>query len=132
MSHLVEVASYSPFEISQLFGGTGASSRLQIYFQIQNATVRPSQTNNNPNITFAPTFASALNSSPSRTKFIVSLPKEEKVVNPPSTPTKTSALVSEVNTPRASASWERNPITKQPIKLTVNVPKGKSMLLLTD
>ena len=27
---------------------------------------------------------------------------------------------------------DKNPITKQPMRLTVNVPNGKSMLLLTD
>jgi hypothetical protein len=44
-----------------------------------------------PNITFAPTFAKALNVSPSRNKFIVSFPNEENVVKPPSRPTKIKA-----------------------------------------
>ena len=92
------------------------------YLQIQNATVRPNQTNNNPNMTFAPIFVSAFKVSPSRSKFIVSLPKEEKVVKPPKMPIKTKALVSEVKTPRASANWDRNPIKKQPMRLTINVP----------
>jgi len=42
----------------------------------------------------APMFSKALTVSPSRSRFIVSLPNEEKVVKPPRMPKKTSARVS--------------------------------------
>src|SRR5262245_58467184 len=102
------------------------------YFQMKYATVLPSHTSPKPMITFAPILTSALNASPSRNRLIVSLPKEEKVVKPPRMPINIKARDSGVKAPRASASCDRKPITKQPIRFTVNVPKGKSRLWLMD
>ena len=59
-------------------------------------------------------------------RFMVSLPKVEKVVNAPRKPIKTSDRVSGENSPCDSASCERRPITKHPKILTVSVPTGKT------
>src|SRR5688572_9066674 len=99
------------------------------YFQRIWAAVLPNQTSASPTITFAATFAKAWNMRPSRSRFIVSLPNAAKVVNPPSRPVKINARASAVNTLRVSTSWERKPITKHPMRLTDNVPYGKSILL---
>src|SRR5215211_7475724 len=72
--------------------------KLHDYLQIRYATIRPSQTSMRPNITLAPTFAKAFHRSPSRSRLIVSLPNEEKVVKPPRIPINTNTLDSEVNT----------------------------------
>jgi len=55
-------------------------------------------------------------------RFNVSFPNNEKVVKPPKMSKKISKRVSGVNTPLASASWDIEPVTKQPIRLTAYVP----------
>ena len=87
---------------------------------------RPSQTAPSPNTRCALTFQNADKVSPSRKKFMVSLLNVENVVKPPSTPMKTRARVSAVNTPRASANCERKPMIRHPITLTASVPNGKA------
>src|SRR5207244_6566236 len=66
--------------------------------------------------------------SPSRQRFKVSLPKAEKVVNPPRTPMKISVRASAVKTPRVSESCERKPITKQPMRFTAKVDRKRTRL----
>jgi hypothetical protein len=74
------------------------------------------------------TLTTAENSLAPRHKSKVSFPKLEKVVNPPRTPTKINALASEGNMPRDSASRDRKPMTRHPVRFMTSVAKGNFSL----
>ena len=76
----------------------------------------------NPTITLSVIFKRVCNVSPSLIKLDVSRIKVEKVVKAPQKPTIRSNLPSGPIKNFSSASTEKSPIRKQPVKLTAKVP----------
>lgn len=70
------------------------------YFQNKAAVEYPAHTAARPSTVWPMILPKAKVSSPSRRRFIVSLPNAEKVVNPPRIPTVRKTLVSAETTPR--------------------------------
>lgn len=67
--------------------------------------------------------------SPSLKRLIVSIEKDEKVVNPPRKPIVKKIFVS-TGTTKFSNRLNKNPIRNEPIRLTEKVPDGKIEFIL--
>jgi len=91
--------------------------------------VRPSQTADNPRIKCNPIFAKERKSLPSFIKLTVSFPNVENVVKAPNNPIKMNERASEEKIPLDSANCVNIPISRQPIRFTVRIPKGNVRLL---
>jgi hypothetical protein len=80
-----------------------------------------------PTTTCPPAYSAAISILPLRMSTNVSLPKVENVVNEPSKPIRRKARVSTEKYDLVSTRKVSSPIMKQPIRLTVAVPKGNIM-----
>lgn len=91
--------------------------------------MKPEYTANKLNITDKVTLEPALKYSPLCNKVRVSKLKDEKVVYPPQIPTMINfCILGDITTGfPVNTKAATNPITKDPITLTIMVPQGKSL-----
>src|SRR5688572_7156094 len=88
-------------------------------------TPKPTQTANRLNPTCPSTFAAACSDNPCRVSASVSKLNDEKVVNPPSTPTITKVLACTPHVRRSLASSPPStPIRNDPATLMTKMPHG--------